>query len=126
MTWELVGDLVAIVPRFDGKAGIARGGQISVGDAVDVKFTTFNAKQFGTIAGRVSQISATSTENERQETYFRVRVSLDRQTIGTGVFESRIRAGMEVNASIVTGHTTVFDYLTDPIRRAFDGAFAED
>ncbi|KIT17236.1 HlyD family type I secretion periplasmic adaptor subunit [Jannaschia aquimarina] len=100
-------------------------GHVEVGHRVEVRVTTYLAKRFGTLEGKVAQISATSAENELHEMYFRVRVDLGEELIGLDGTVHPLKAGMEVQASIVTGSRTVLEYAADPILRPFRGAFGD-
>ncbi|PTX57085.1 adhesin transport system membrane fusion protein [Litoreibacter ponti] len=100
-------------------------GHITVGDPVEIKLTTFNTKKFGVLAGWVAQISATSTRNEQLETYFKVKVDLGQDWVGENGEFLAIKAGMEVNASIITGTRTVLDYVLNPLFDPFQRAFGE-
>lgn len=100
-------------------------GHIDLGDPVEVNFTTFKTKRFGSLQGTVRQVSATSDENELGETYFLVRVDLERQSIGEGSTQRRLRAGMEVNATIRTGERSILEYALDPVIGPFKRAFHE-
>ena len=100
-------------------------GHVQVGDHVEIRLTTFSAKRFGVLDGTVERISATSTENERFETFFKVRVELDRAHVGAYDDVHAIQAGMEVQASVVTGSRSVLEFMLAPILRPFRGAFGE-
>lgn len=100
-------------------------GHINLRDPVEIQLTTFNTKKFGTLEGWVTQISATSTKNEQLETYFKVTVDLGKDSVGREGETLAIKAGMEVNASIITGTRTVLDYILEPLLAPLRGAFGE-
>ncbi|GFE63783.1 HlyD family type I secretion periplasmic adaptor subunit [Litoreibacter roseus] len=100
-------------------------GHVDIGDPVEIRLTTFNTKRFGILNGEVSQISATSSENDQYETFFTVRVDLQGQVIGEGAKTRPLKAGMEVDASIVTGSRTVLEYVVEPVLGPFRRAFRE-
>ncbi|MEM9798346.1 MAG: HlyD family type I secretion periplasmic adaptor subunit [Pseudomonadota bacterium] len=100
-------------------------GHVDVGDRVEIRVTTYSAKRFGTIAGEVAQISATSTENEHRETFFRVRVVLKEELVGPDNIVYPVKAGMEVQASVITGSRSVLEFIAAPVLRPFQGAFGE-
>ncbi len=100
-------------------------GHISIGDPADVKITTFDPARFGTISGIVSQISASTFENEEGDPYYRAVISLDRNHVGLGGTQHMVLPGMVVNAEIVTGSKSLTRYLLKPVYRSFDIAFTE-
>lgn len=125
------GDLVAVVlPTQDRLIAEVRLqpndiGHIEVGDAVELKSTTFNAKKYGVQLGEVMEISPNSQLNDQNEAYFKVRISLTNVRGGDQSLDRRLSAGMEVNASIRTDVRSVLDYVVSPIRSPIERAFYE-
>ncbi|WP_291733118.1 HlyD family type I secretion periplasmic adaptor subunit [Leisingera sp. F5] len=100
-------------------------GHVAIGDPVELKSTTFDARQYGVQAGEVFEISPNSRLNERNEAYFDVRIALIDETADAENLSSRLSAGMEVNAAIRTGERTVLDYILSPIADPISRAFHE-
>ncbi len=90
-------------------------GHVAVGDAVTLKPTTFDARRYGTLAGRIATISPTSSIDPEGRPYFTADVALDATRLGRGPYEGRIGAGMIVLAEMQTGRRTVLQYLLKPI-----------
>lgn len=101
-------------------------GHIKRGDAVALKFDTFDPRRFGQVAGQISSISPNSVIDEQTGTgHFRATVELEQEAIGDGVWQRDLQAGMGTSAEIVTDERTVLAYLMKPIKRSFDNAFGE-
>lgn len=100
-------------------------GHVKPGDRVLIRITSFDQKRFGTIDGIVEKISATTETDPKDQPFFRVTVQLDRKTIGDGEFERALRAGMEVNAEIITLSRTIVEYLLKPIDATLSKALNE-
>ncbi len=101
-------------------------GHIRRGDAVALKFDTFDTRRFGQVRGQISNISPNSVIDEQTGMgHFRATVALERETIGNGALRRDLQASMGVSAEIVTDEQTVLAYLMKPIKRSFDSAFGE-
>ncbi len=102
-------------------------GFVHVGDPVAVKFDTFPFTQYGFAEGRVRVVSpdsfshsASSTTQEEQaladpaigaQTFYRVRISLDRVKLHDTPVGFHLVPGMPVTADIKVGKRTVLDYM---------------
>lgn len=100
-------------------------GHIAPGQKVKLKPTTYDARRFGDLAGRIETISPTSFAPEQEEPYFRTVVALDDPHVGAGADRRPIRAGMVVAAEIETTRRTVLAWLLKPIQRSLDMAMTE-
>ena len=101
-------------------------GHIGRGDAVSLKFDTFDARRYGQVKGQIARISPNSViDPQTGSSHFRATIALDRATIGQGEWERQLQAGMGTSAEIVTDERTVLAYLFKPINRSFDNAFGE-
>lgn len=112
--------LVAIIRISPGDIG-----HIAPGHAAHLKPTTYDARRFGDLTGRIESISPTSITPEREEPYFRAVIALDDDHVGSGAFRRRIGAGMVVTAEIETARRTVLEYLLKPIERSLNHAMTE-
>ncbi len=102
-------------------------GFVHVGDPVAVKFDTFPFTQYGFAEGRVRVVrpdsfshSASSSTQEEQaladpalgaQTFYRVRISLDRIKLHDTPVGFHLVPGMPVTADIKVGKRTVLDYM---------------
>lgn len=89
-------------------------GALQVGQATAIKVAAFDYTVFGTLAGRVTEISPDSLADERGERYFRVAITVDPDSLRR--FGRGVTPGMTVTADAVTGRRTVLQYLLSPIR----------
>ncbi|MGC3940142.1 HlyD family type I secretion periplasmic adaptor subunit [Roseobacter sp. EG26] len=101
-------------------------GHIQVGDTVALKLTTYDARRYGELEGEIESLSPTFVVDPVDgSTYFRGVVGLSRDSIGEGVWRRPLRVGMATNAEIVTDERTLMAYLTKPVQRSLEKAFAE-
>ncbi|GLQ30676.1 HlyD family type I secretion periplasmic adaptor subunit [Litoribrevibacter albus] len=123
-------DILSIVPIEDSllieakvrPADIAR---IYPGQPAIVKFTAYDFAIYGGLEGSVVHISADSITNEKDESYYLVRVKTDRSFLGEDSQELPIIPGMTTNVDILTGKKTIMDYLLKPIFKAKERALTE-
>lgn len=92
----------------------AERGALQTGQAAVVKVAAYDYTSFGTLAGKVSEISADSLADERGERYFRVAIAVDPDSLRR--FGQAVTPGMTITADAVTGQRTVLQYLLSPIR----------
>jgi adhesin transport system membrane fusion protein len=88
-----------------------------------VKLTAFDFTIFGTLTGKVTEISADTVSNDKGERYFRVRVAVDNDSLQR--FGHEVTPGLIANTDIVVGQRTVMEYLVSPIRRMQSQALRE-
>jgi HlyD family secretion protein/adhesin transport system membrane fusion protein len=96
-------------------------GHLAVGQAVDVKLTSFDFTRYGTVKGTLVHISPTSFRTGEGRPYFRGRVRLD----ASEVSGQPILPGMTASAAIVTGEKTVLAYLLRPVQQSLTTAMTE-
>lgn len=100
-------------------------GYIRVGQDVVLKFTAYESSRFGTMSGRLSHTSATTFHDQNGNPYYKGIVPLE-----SGLLESKdgrypILPGMTLDADILTGEKTVFEYLLKPIYQSAGSALRE-
>lgn len=100
-------------------------GHVRPDDEARIKVTTFDARRYGDIAGRVAVISPTSEEDETGTSFFEATVVLETDAIGTGPSRRPIRAGMEVTVEMISRQRTVLFYFLKPIDRILNTSFGE-
>jgi len=118
---ELTPDAEALV--VEARVAPQERGALQVGQKAIVKVAAFDYTVFGTLAGRVADISPDSLADERGERYFRVSVTVDPQSYRD--FGQVVTPGMTVVADAVTGQRTVLQYLLSPIRGLSATAFRD-
>ena len=94
---------------------------VKLGQSASVKFDTYDSSIYGAGHGKVTYISPDTLTEQRSDgnpvTYYRVSLEVDVSQLRPRHPGERIeiQPGMTVTAEIITGHNTVFRYLTKPI-----------
>ncbi len=100
-------------------------GHIRKGQDAEIKITTYDFSRFGTIDGRVINISGSTFKDKEGEVYYKAEISLDKNYVGNNQTTNPILPGMISEISIAAGQRTVLEYLLKPIFQSFDSAFSE-
>jgi membrane fusion protein, adhesin transport system len=87
-----------------------------------VKFTAYDFVVYGGLKGKVEHISADTITDEKDRTYYIVRVRTDRAGFDPSL---PIMPGMMTQVDILTGKKTVLAYLLKPVLRAKQNAMTE-
>lgn len=98
---------------------------ISAGQDVSVKVTAYDYTVYGDLPGVVRRISADTFEDEQGESFYRVTVEIEDNSLGSDTNPLPLIPGMVVTADILTGQKTVMQYLLNPITRARNEALRE-
>jgi adhesin transport system membrane fusion protein len=119
--------LVEIVPLDDKLIVEARvstkdRGLIWQGLPALVKISAYDYALYGGIKGVVTEISPDTLVDDRGTPYYRVRVSLDKNKIGTNM---PLFPGMTADVDILSGKITVMQYLLRPIWNVQQNALRE-
>ena len=123
-------DLVEIVPTeksllIEVKIKPSDIAFIYVGQKAKVKFSAYDFAIFGSLDGKVESISADSIKDEKEVTYFKVRIKTDKSYLERNNKELKILPGMTVDVDILTGKKTVLDYILKPILKTKQYSFSE-
>ena len=125
-------DLVEIVPLEDTLLIEARIRPADIaflrpGQDATVKITAYDFSIYGGLKAKVEHISADTSEDEQQkgETFYRIRLRTDRSYLGTEQDPLPIIPGMTASVDILTGEKTVLDYLLKPILKVRERALRE-
>ena len=100
-------------------------GHLRVGQAAQVKVSTYDVARFGSVDGRLKQVSASTFEEEQGDPYYKGIVELSQNNVGRNPAMNRILPGMVVDVAINTGSKSLLAYLLRPVYRGFDSAFHE-
>lgn len=100
-------------------------GNIHVGDPVQVKILTYDYSRYGSIEGSLASISASTFLDEENKPYYKAEIDLNRQFAGAEDNKKALKAGMTVQADIITGQKTLLQYLLKPIHRSVTQSFHE-
>jgi adhesin transport system membrane fusion protein len=98
---------------------------IYVGQKAKVKFSAYSFAIYGALNGEVESISADSFKDEKNITYFKVRIKTDKSYIERNGKKLKIIPGMTVTADIITGKRTILDYILKPILKTKQYSFSE-
>lgn len=122
-------EIMQIVPRenmeVEGRIQPKDVGKLREGQRVLVKVTAFDYPRYGGIYGKVKTISATTFLDDKNNPYYRVLVTLDKNYVGADPQKNIISPGMTVQADIETDHKTLLQYLFKPIYMAIHESFRE-
>lgn len=93
-------------------------GFVVAGQEAAIKLETFNFTRYGTIAGKVTMVTADAVSDEKRGAIFPVTLALAKDQIDVDGKMIRLAPGMNVTAEIKTGKRRVIEYLLSPIQKA--------
>lgn len=99
-------------------------GFIAPGMKVKVKMATFPFQEFGTVDGKVINISPNAVTDEQLGLVFPTRVELFQHSKIVRGKEVHFTPGMAATAEIVTRQKSILTFLIEPITRRFNQAFS--
>ena len=99
-------------------------GHVSVGDDVQLKFTTYDFSRYGAVEGKLESISATTFVGDDGTSHYRGIVVFE-ETYVRDDPRAPIMPGMTLIADIITGKRTILQYLFKPIHLSLKSAFHE-
>lgn len=97
--------------------------ELRSGLPANIKVGAYDFGIFGTLSGRLVEVSADTLSDDRGNHYYRVELNVD--TVPASYRDSPIMPGMPVTADIVTGRRTVLQYVLSPLSRFSYDAFRE-
>lgn len=123
-------DILEIVPLNDtllieAKIRPSDIGFIHPGQKAVVKLTAYDFSIYGGLDGKVEQISADTITNEKEESFYLIRVRTKQNYLGTKEDPLYIIPGMLASVDILTGRKSVLAYLLKPILKAKERALRE-
>ncbi len=95
------------------------------GQKAKVKFSAYQFAIYGALDGVVQSISADSFKDEKEMTYFKVRIKTQKSYMERNGKHLKIIPGMTVSVDIITGKKTVLDYILKPILKTKQYSFSE-
>ncbi len=90
-------------------------GYLRTGQVSQIRVSAYDVGEFGLLQGNVTEVSADSMLDARNESYYQVNILV--KTIPPSYSGLIMVPGMTVTADIVTSKRTVFDYLFSPLRK---------
>lgn len=104
---------------------------VKLGQAARVNFDAYDSAVYGSAAGKVVFVSpdtiVETAEDGSSEAYYRVNLEVDTATMRQdgGSVAIDLQPGMTTTAEILTGKTTVWNYLTKPIFKTVSQSMQE-
>lgn len=89
-----------------------------------VRIGAYDYATFGTLQGRVTEVSADTISDEKGNRFYRVSVEINAETLSKRIRQpGALVPGMAASADIVVGKRTVLSYFLSPLLKFRDGAF---
>src|SRR5262249_33674847 len=99
---------------------------VRIGQTAEVRFTAFHQRELRPVKGRLISLSADRLVEEKTgRAYYLGRIELVENPAAV-LKGAEIVPGMQADAIILTGESTLFGYLKRPIERTFERALRED
>lgn len=90
-----------------------------------VKITAYDFTVYGGLNGKVVEISPDTIKNDKGESFYRILVRTDKNSLMRDGKPLPIIPGMIATVDIVTGHKTVMEYLMKPIMKTVQNSMNE-
>ena len=98
---------------------------IYYGQKAIVKFSAYDFSIYGGLEGKVVLISADTITDQKDNTFYTIRIKTDKNYLGSEAKPLKIIPGMTVNVDIITGKKSVMDYILKPILKTKQYTFTE-
>jgi adhesin transport system membrane fusion protein len=95
------------------------------GQPSTIKVAAYDFSIYGGLKAKVEQISADTIKDDKGNSFYRVYLRTDQNTIVHHGKELPIIPGMTTTVEIMTGKKSVLDYILKPILKARERAFTE-
>lgn len=90
-------------------------GFIKVGQRAEIKVETFSFTRYGTLHGRIVQVSNDAKQDDKLGLIFTAEIALPQETMQVDDRRLRLTPGMAVTAEIKTGRRRIISYLMSPL-----------
>ncbi len=100
-------------------------GFVHAGQEAEIKVETFPFTKYGTLRGRLSQVSSDAIQDEKRGLVYAARVKLDKTTLDIDGKTVNLTPGMAVTAEIKTGRRRVIEYFLSPLMQYRDESLKE-
>jgi len=105
-------------------------GLLHTGDSGGIKIDAFPFQKYGTLQGKLSQISQDSFRRDANagpsgESYYTAKLQLSKQTLANMPPHAKLLPGMSLSAEIVVGKRTIMSYLIWPLVKASSESLRE-
>ncbi|MCK4736916.1 MAG: HlyD family type I secretion periplasmic adaptor subunit [Sulfurimonas sp.] len=98
---------------------------IHPGAEAKVKVSAYDFAIHGGLIGKVVNISPDTITDKKENTFYLIHVTTEKNYLGTQEHPLKIIPGMTVNVDIVTGQKTVMQYILKPILKSKQYVFTE-
>ncbi len=95
------------------------------GQKAMIKLTAYDYSVYGGLDARVLEISADAIKNEKDESFYRVKLQSDEKSMVYKGETLPIIPGMIANVDILTGKKTIMGYLLSRFKKPFENALHE-
>ncbi|HEX9062757.1 MAG TPA: HlyD family type I secretion periplasmic adaptor subunit [Clostridia bacterium] len=95
-------------------------GFVNDGQEAAVKIDTFPFQKYGAIKGKVQSISPDAFEDEKQGSVYKMKVTLEKETVNVNGKQVHISPGMTVSTEIKTGERRIIEFFLEPIIKYAD------
>lgn len=100
-------------------------GHAKPGQAASVKIESYSYSIYGAVPGRLARVAASTTTDPDGNVYYKTIIELDRSHVGFEPDIRALRAGMTVQADIVTGEHSVLQHFFVPFQTTVSSALRE-
>ena len=124
---KALADIIPLQQEFIAEVKVPAGkiGHIKIGDQAKIKVMAYDFARYGSIPGKVTSISAYTFSEKDDPPYYKVTILLNKNYVGKNKDANILRAGMTIEANVITGEKSLLSYLTKPIFRSANTAFRE-
>lgn len=91
-------------------------GFVDINMPVEVKVDAFNFQKFGTIKGKVREVSPDAIEDKERGQLYRVMISVEEEKLHTDGRDLQLYPGMAVSAEIKTRKKRIIDFFLEPFQ----------
>jgi adhesin transport system membrane fusion protein len=95
------------------------------GQEATVKITAYDFSIYGGLKGELTGISADTITDEKGESFYKIRITTNENTITRNGESLPIIPGMVASVDILTGEKTVMEYIMKPLIKSLSQAMNE-
>ncbi|QLE97662.1 HlyD family type I secretion periplasmic adaptor subunit [Neptunomonas phycophila] len=122
-------NIMVIVPENDDLIFSAKISPEDIEDVypgleANIRLTSFNTPNTPEVRGKVITVSADSLVDKNNESYFEAKIALNEDSLKV-INEIDLSAGMPAEVLVLTGKSTLLEYLIKPISDVFSRSFIE-
>ena len=92
-------------------------GFVETGQPAEIKVNTFQFTKYGTIKGKVVNISHDAVEDENRGLIYETRIKPEKTTMMINGKEVRLSSGMAISAEVNIGKRRIIEYILTPLLR---------